>query len=348
MSEAVLIIGGGPAGLAAAASLADLGVEAVLVEKEPELGGTPKKYAYSKLVPDLRPAQETLAPLVQRVQGREGLRVLTDARPTAVSGKAGDFKVRLTGPAGEEELSAGAIIVATGFEHFDARRDTKYGYGIYPDVVDIRDMERMLSEPQLKRPSDGQVPQRVGFILCVGSRDRMVGNTYCSRVCCSVCCVQAIEVKEKNPAAEVYIFYMDIRTYGLLENLYWEAQEEHGVLFVKGRVGEILPRDGQLMVKGEDTLLRGPFEVPFDLMVLASGMEPGEGTVQVAELLNLAREPNGFLAPRDSHTAPLEAAVEGVFLAGADLAPKFSDDAVAEGAGAAVRAAAFLRSRAGR
>ena len=153
MSDTVLVIGGGPAGLSAAAALADLGVEVTLVEKEAELGGTPHKYAYSKLVPDFKPGAEAVAPLVERVQNRAELELLTSTRLEAVDGQAGSFKAKVAGPGGQREGEAGAGVGGTGFEHFDARRDTKYGYGSSPDVVEIRDMERMLTRIVLDRAS---------------------------------------------------------------------------------------------------------------------------------------------------------------------------------------------------
>jgi heterodisulfide reductase subunit A-like polyferredoxin len=149
----------------------------------------------------------------------------------------------------------------------------------------------MLKEHNVVRPSNGQVPQKIAFVQCVGSRDRQIGNEYCSKVCCGIASKQAIEIKEQLPDAKVFIFYIDMRMYGYWENeIYWPAQEKYKVNFVKGVISEVLPKNGQLLVRGEDTTMSRPMEVTMDLIVLSVGMEPSAGTRTIAQLLGCPAE----------------------------------------------------------
>lgn len=347
MSESVLVIGGGPAGLQASADLAELGYQVTLVEKESFLGGTPVKNKYTKLMPDFRDAKEVMDDLVDRVKRNKSIEVRFESTLESVSPSGSGYEAKVQNGSKKDTVKADAVILTTGFAHFDARRDGKYGYGLFPDVVTGSDLEAMMQTGKLTRPSDGAPVKRVGFVLCVGSRDRHVGNNYCSRVCCAVSTKQAIEVKHMVPDAEVFVFYMDIRTYGFWEDaLYWKAQEEDGVIYVKGRIAEITQRQGGVMVKGEDTLVSGPFEAPFDLVVLAAGMEPGEGTQAVAKAFGIPLNVHGFIQPRDGITAMVETDKAGVFVAGAATGPKAIEDAITEGSAAALKAAQYLRKKA--
>ncbi len=164
----------------------------------------------------------------------------------------------------DQTIECGAIIIATGFGHFDPGRSTQmYGYYEFPDVITQPDLEAMLSEDRVLRPSNGQPPERVCFVQCVGSRDRQIGNEYCSKVCCGVASKEAIEIRELLPDSKVLIFYIDMRMYGYWENeIYWPAQEQHHVQYVKGLITEVLPKGDRLLVRGEDTTMGRPMEAP--------------------------------------------------------------------------------------
>jgi heterodisulfide reductase subunit A len=262
----------------------------------------------------------------------------------ALDGEPGAFTLTLQGG---ETLEGGAIIVATGFGHFDPGRSTQmYGYYEFPDVITQPELEAMLSEGAVLRPSNGQMPERVCFVQCVGSRDRQIGNEYCSKVCCGVASKEAIEIRELLPDSKVFIFYIDMRMYGYWENeIYWPAQEQHHVQYVKGLITEVLPKDGRLLVRGEDTTMGRPMEVLMDLVVLSVGMEPSPGTRNLAGLLGIKQNRYGFIEAIGAPLDPVGTDREGIFACGAALGPADLEDTVSSAAGAAMNAVAYLRSR---
>ena len=341
----ILVLGAGPAGLSAAAELASLGAPTLLVERETYLGGNPKRWHYSLLAPDLKPAEEILGPLIRKVEGnpKVDLRLSTSVTKTERLPKG--FRVTLKTADTLETREVDAVILATGFDHFDSRRKFEYGYGRYPDVLDFKELEGMIHDDKVLRPSDGKPPRRIAWILCVGSRDVQIGNPWCCRMGCAVSIKQAVEIRQKHPDIEAYVYYMDIRTYGLWEDLYWKSMDEYGVKFIRGRIGQVTLAEGgsRLLATGEDTILSRPTEVPFDMIVLASGMEPGTGTKEAATLFDLPVGPEGFLTPQLSDMNPVDSGVPGVYFAGAATGPKAIPDAVTEGMGAALRAYQYAR-----
>ncbi|HZI37659.1 MAG TPA: FAD-dependent oxidoreductase, partial [Acidimicrobiia bacterium] len=199
MSETIAVIGGGPAGLEAARGVAELGGSVVLIEKESFLGGTPIRENYAALTPNMEPAEVAMGRLIDGVNNA-GVEVLLGHQVTACEGEAPDFRLTVAGPDGERVIECGGIIVATGFEHFDPGRETQmYGYYEHPDVLALQDLEAMLKEHNVVRPSTGLPPERICFVQCVGSRDRQIGNEYCSKVCCGVASKEAIEVRQQLP-----------------------------------------------------------------------------------------------------------------------------------------------------
>jgi len=341
----ILVLGAGPAGLSAASELATLGVPSLLVERESYLGGNPARWRYSLLVPDLKPTEEVLGSLLRKVETEPRIERRLSTVVAGAERAAKGFRVTLRSNGSEEVREVSAVVLATGFEHFDSRRKFEYGYGRYPDVVDFKELEGMITDDRILRPSDGKPPRRMAWILCVGSRDLQVGNTYCCRLGCAVSIKQAVEVRKLHPEIEVFVYYMDIRTYGLWEHLYWDAMEKYGVKFIRGRIGHITLAEGgtRLLASGEDTLLNRPTEVPFDMIVLASGMEPGTGTTSAAQLFGVKVGPDGFLAPASSDLNPIDSEMPGVFYAGAATGPKAIVDSVTEGMGAALRAYQYAR-----
>ncbi|MGB9873359.1 MAG: FAD-dependent oxidoreductase, partial [Hydrogenobacter sp.] len=194
MAKKVLVVGGGPAGLGAARVLGRLGVPTLLIEKEEKLGGRPILEGYHTLIPrKLKPSQ-VLGPYIKEVEENPNVEVKLKTELEACEGEPGNFKVRLSNGETHEVAS---IIVATGFQHFDPRRKGELGYGLYPDVITNLELEQMFSrEGKLYRPSNGQLPKRVAFVFCVGSRDRQLGvtNVHCCRYGCALSGLQGSEI----------------------------------------------------------------------------------------------------------------------------------------------------------
>lgn len=349
MSDRVVVIGGGPAGLEAAAMAGRLGATVLIVEKRSELGGAPIAESYAALTHGFQSAEELMGKMIAAATDLDGVEARTGSEITAVSGVGGDFTVTIASGQGEETVDAGAIVLATGFQHFDPGRETQqYGYYEFPDVIALQDAEAMLKAHNFVTPSTGKPPERVAFIQCVGSRDRQIGNEYCSKVCCGISSKQAIEVRQQVPDARVFIFYIDMRMYGYWENeIYWPAQEQHRVNYVKGIVTEILSKNGRLMIRGEDTTMGRPMEVPMDVVVLAVGMEPSQGTRQMAELLGLPTNKYGFVESVHDVLDTVTTAVPGVFVCGAATGPADLDDTISSAGAAGAKAVAFLRTVAG-
>ena len=343
-SDRVVVIGGGPTGLEAAAAAAELGTETVLVEQADFLGGAPIAENYAALTPRFESAEVAMGRLIDRV-GRADVEVRLSTELTACDGEAGDFTLTLEGEGGGS-LECGAVIVATGFQHFDPGNETQmYGYYEHPDVLALQDLESMLKDHNVVRPSNGEAPERVCFIQCVGSRDRQIGNEYCSKVCCGVASKEAIEVRQQLPDSKVFIFYIDMRMYGYWENeIYWPAQEQYHVQYIKGIVTEVLALGDKLLVRGEDTTMGRPMEVPMDLVVLSVGMEPSAGTRAMAGILGIEQNKYGFI---NSVAAPLDVVTTsraGIFACGASIGPADLEDCSSSANAATVKAITSMRS----
>ncbi len=344
-NQSVVVIGGGPAGLRAATTVAELGERVTLIEQRSFLGGTPIAENYASLTPHLHSAEESIGAIVTRLQGLPGVEILTETEVQSLQGEASDFTVSVSGPGGNRDIAAGAIVVATGFQHFDPGRETQmYGYYEYPDVVALQDLEAMIKDGNIVRPSNGETPKRICFIQCVGSRDRQIGNEYCSKVCCGVASKEAIEVREAIPDSEVFIFYIDMRMYGYWESqIYWPAQEKHHVQYVKGIVTEILRKEDKLLVRGEDTTMGRPMEVMMDMVVLSVGMEPSAGTRKIAGVLGINQNKYGFIDVANPPLDTVSTSRDGIFAAGAALGPADLEDCSSSGGMAAARAVALMR-----
>ncbi|MBD3157738.1 MAG: 4Fe-4S dicluster domain-containing protein [Candidatus Lokiarchaeota archaeon] len=246
------------------------------------------------------------------------------------------------------EFTVGTIVVTTGYNVFDATQKQEYGYLEFPNVVNIMEVERMLSssgptQGHVVRPSDLAEPEKIVYIQCVGSRDQQT-NQYCSRVCCMTAIKQARMLRDKT-GADIYIFYIDLRTFGKGYEEFYEETAEAGVNFIRGRVGEIQQDDEtyNLIVRGEDTLLSKPMELEdIDLVVLSTGIVAPESVDKVAKALNLSRSPDGFLLEAHPKLRPVETFGDGIFIAGMAQGPKDIPDTVAQAKGAASGAMALM------
>jgi len=346
MSAPVLVVGGGPAGLAAAHALASVGAGVVLVEKEDRLGGAPILSGYAKLVPTGEWAKDAIGGMVGRVEQNGLVDIRLSTTVESFDGASGAFTARLSDGA---SVDASSAILCTGFTHFDSVNKPEWGFGTFDDVVTTTQVEQMISSGQgVRCPSDGRTPKRVAILLCVGSRDRQIGREWCSKVCCTVSANIAMEIREELPDCHVYIYYMDIRTFGLYEDLYyWRSQEEFKVKYIKARIAEVTSDGGKLIVKGEDTLVKRPITIPFDMVVHAIGMDPNIDNVMLASVFGVGLESHGHIGRGQSYSGIAATSRPGVFVAGAATGPETIDDSIAQGQAAAMAALAVGRAPVG-
>jgi len=241
------------------------------------------------------------------------------------------------------EESVGAIVVATGYDLFPQARLPEYGGGNIPDVIDGLAFERLLAASgptagKVLRPSDGKTPKEVVFVQCSGSRDPERGVPYCSKICCMYIAKQAILYKHRVPDGQAYVFYIDVRAGGKgYEEFLNRAQEEDGVIYLRGKVSRLFRDGDKVMVKGADTLSNRTVEIAADLVVLATAVIAHTGSRRVAEMLGLATDENDFFTARNEELDPVVSRMPGVFLAGAALGPKDIPETVAQASGAAAK-----------
>ncbi len=245
-----------------------------------------------------------------------------------------------------DSVEVGAIILATGFKVFDAKRLPYFGYGVYPNVYTALEVERLVNasgptggEIILR---DGRKPATVGILHCIGSRDENA-NLYCSRVCCMYSLKLAHLVKEKT-GAEVFNFYIDIRSPGKgFEEFYTRVAEE-GTHFVRGKVADVYPANGggQLTLQVEDTLVSQIRKIPVDMVILAVGLEPAADAGEVRRMFNIGCSSEGFFLERHPKLAPVNTFNDGIFLAGCCQGPKDIPDTVAQAGAAAAEAFSLI------
>jgi len=250
------------------------------------------------------------------------------------------------------EFNVGTIITATGIKTFDPSLLGEFNYQQYLDVITTMQVERLLNNDgpthgKIVRPSNGEIPTKVSFILCVGSRNRAIHHDYCSQVCCNVSIKQAVLLKKEHPEVEINIYYNDIRAVGKnCEEFYNRAQEVFGIRFIKSNISAVLKDDlsetGELLIRGEDVIDDRIFENKADLIVLAVGIEPAENTNELSQLLNISQGPYGFLLEKHLKIKPSETSVSGVFLAGAIQGPKDIPTSIAHAESAAAKAIALM------
>jgi heterodisulfide reductase subunit A2 len=320
----IVIIGSGIAGMETACALTDAGHWVTVIEKEEQVGGKLNKWSY--LFPDFTPVDKIKNELLEK-HSEKDFSILTRTEVCSILRQNGKFNIETSG---EQKLEADAVVVATGYELFDARRKEEYGYKIYDHVITSADLEQLLLPEGDLTVAAGANPKRIAFVHCVGSRDEKSGNHYCSKVCCITGVKQAIELKKRLPEAEIYCFYMDLRMYGKnFEELYREAQEKFDIQFIRGRLSEASEKiDKSLLIKSEDTLSGRPLKMNVDLLVLLVGMEAGKGTTNAAATCGIGCEDSGFLKTTDSFLKSNFSEQEGIFLAGSCTAPMSINDTI--------------------
>jgi quinone-modifying oxidoreductase, subunit QmoB len=289
IERTVLVVGGGLAGIEAARAASGAGHPVVLVEAGEKLGG--HLVGAPSLVPERppydRPHQNHIHGLVAGIEKDPNIRVLTWTRVRSIKGQPGQFQVEVEHADQTESFTAGAIVQATGAHPYDAARLPHLGYGASPNVITSQQLDAMLHEGRLARPSDGQVPQRVVFVQCAGSRDPE-HLPYCSAECCSTSLRQVAAIHQDFPDTETAVIYRDMRTPGQLERFFLAVQETSGCLFTRGEV-ERVEGNGQLHVHLRDSLLGKAVTLDADLVVLALGMVPNSADGEAVRALHDAR-----------------------------------------------------------
>ncbi|UCB59658.1 MAG: 4Fe-4S binding protein [Candidatus Bathyarchaeota archaeon] len=244
------------------------------------------------------------------------------------------------------DLKVGGIIMATGYDIYDANMLKTYGYGVYKDVITMMDLERLTSASgptagYIKR-ADGTDVKKMAIVLCAGSRDKN-HIPYCSRICCMYSLKQAFVLK-KMLGISVHIYYIDIRATGKgYEELYWR-DEEAGVIFTKGRVAEIWKnKEDKLVILAEDTLMGEVKEEEFDMVALATPMIPPVGLKELAGKMKLSLGEDGFIQEKHPKLDPVDSLKTAVFACGCALSPKDVRDTVSDALAAAAKASLFLK-----
>lgn len=337
MSKKTLVIGGGIAGITAAQKIAQNGGDVLLIEKETQLGGNFAKLMYT--FPVLGNAKALVNKEIDTTRSMGNIEILTGTTLQACKGSAGDFNVELKTGNGNRSENVAAIVVAAGFHYMEPTAYTEYSYGRSPKVVTSLEFEKMAAENRLP-----QGKARVVFVHCVGSRDKAKGYRYCSKICCSYSAKHAIMMKKANPQAMAYVFYIDIRALGKgYEEFIRSAMEEYNVRYIRGRVAKVIESSGKLLVRAEDSLIGNPVEVEADLVVLASAMEPPEGSTELAGVLGIATDEYGFFQEAEANVRPCHSSKAGIFLAGSCTQPMEIANAVAMGGLAASEVLTLLK-----
>jgi heterodisulfide reductase subunit A len=339
MKKHVVVIGGGVAGLEAAGQLSKAGIDVSLIEKETKTGGHLNKWF--RLFPDRRYGSD-VTEYLNKLTNNHGIKLHTNTTIEKFNRSRSKFSITTTEG---KELIADAVIVATGFDLFKSARKEEYGYGIYDNVVTSADLEEQFRKGKISL-ADGAVPETIGIIHCVGSRDEKVGNFYCSKLCCVTAVKQAIEIREFLPGSKVYCFYMDMRMGGALyEELYREAQEKWSINFIRGKVSEAGETiDNKLVIKVEDTLAGRPLKMKLDMLVLMAGMEMSDGGKKIADIGDLKTGENRFFAANDNHFGSNRSNIEGVFYAGTCTAPMNITETISHARAAVIEVIDYLNA----
>ncbi|MBN1507668.1 MAG: FAD-dependent oxidoreductase [Sedimentisphaerales bacterium] len=370
-----LVIGGGLAGMTAALALANQGFKVHLVERTQRLGG--HLHDIHHTLEDTDVAGLT-ARLIKQVQEHKNINLYLGMDVAEIKGHIGEFHATLSCDGRKSEVSAGAVIVATGAEK---AQTTKFLAGSSPNVTTQVDLEKQIHE--------GHLPaglQNVVMIQCAGSRDEE--RPYCSRVCCSMAVKNALAIKAKSPQTDVFVLYRDIRTYGFRE-IYYKKAREAGVVFLRyareqapvvsitgilpvGSMGVSpmtmqrlhgqgardthgrdapateTPRDATTNASGLKVSVNSPdfaepIEIETDLVVLSTGIEADrQNNKRVSDMLKVPLNADGFYVEAHMKLRPVDFATEGIFLCGLAHSPKFIDETIAQARAAAARAATVL------
>lgn len=338
MANNCLIIGGEIAALRAAKDLLTLNIPVTLVNPSQRLGRTTNMF--QRGVSDFAFNKDIISPYLEGLESNPNLTLINNGTITKVVKKYPPFEVKIQHNSTTESITAGAVIIASGFEPFNAEILEEYGYGYLEGVITIFDLETAV---QKKEWPISEKTERVIFILCIGSRSLREGaNPDCSTYCCSYSINQALHIKKEFPNVETCLMYMDIRTVAAHEFLYNEARKS-GVIFIRGRPSAIERSNNKLIAIFDDTLAGELDILPADLVVLAVGGMPFTGSDKIAAGFGVEITPNKFVKITKK---PVQTAIEGVFACGsASDGVKNIQQSLSEGGAAAMAVMQFLKGR---
>ncbi len=334
--DKVLVVGGGIAGMQTSLDLAAMDHQVSLIEKEKNFGGNLRDLY--RVFPTNEKAEAVLAGYLEKIEARNNITVYTNSTVLDFKGKAPAFKVTINTKGKRHKLSVGAIVLATGFSLYDPAEKKEYGYGRYNDVISAVDLEKMLKDGKLERPSDSKKPESIVSVQCVGFRD-IRANEYCSSFCCMSALKNAVLIKKEHPEIEVTVMYMDIRTPSLCEQMYSDARNL-GVRFIRSRPAEIFEKNNKLVLNFENTLTGKTRTMESDLVVLSIGAIPSSETEELGKMMGLTLSKTGFFKVV---SAPLGTDVNGIFVAGANCGPKDTSYSLSQGSAAAAQVNKTLR-----
>jgi len=327
-----LVIGGGVSGMTSALKLAEEGYEVYLVEKERELGGQAKDIHYTLEGEDV---QKFLGKLIDKVKSNDRIRLFTGVKIENIEGFVGNFKTTVKIDSSIKEFEHGIIIVATGAKEY---QPTEYLYGKERGVVTQRELEKLMVSGKLEVNTQNSMV----MIQCVGSRNDK--HPYCSRICCSEAVKNALKIKQLNKKANIYILYRDMRTYGFKEDYYQRAREE-GVIFIRyeeGQEPEVRKGKEKLEVLVKDLILKENLLINADLVVLSTGIISSEDGGELAQMLKVPLNEDGFFLEAHVKLRPVDFATEGIFLCGLAHSPKFIEESISQANAAISRACTIL------
>jgi heterodisulfide reductase subunit A len=331
MNPSALVVGGGLSGLTAARNLSQQGYFTHLIEKNNVLGGQALNLYETWEGEDV---QKKLAGLIKDAESDKNINILTNTQIKEVSGFVGNFQTTVETMGKEQVIEHGVAIIATGAQEL---KPDQYLYGDDPRVLTGLELDRKFIDDNLPLNEI----HTAAFIQCVGSRIKE--RPYCSKVCCTHSVKNALKLKALKPEMDVFIIYRDMRTYGLREDLYRKARSK-GIAFIHYDVAKELTvskNQNYLNVRCTSYVLQREVEIRPDLLVLATAMVPPREN-PLASLFKVPVNEDGFFAEAHVKLQPLDFATKGVFVCGLAHSPKPVDEAIAQGLGAASRAATLL------
>ncbi|MCL2579273.1 MAG: FAD-dependent oxidoreductase [Oscillospiraceae bacterium] len=333
VDKSALVIGGGMSGISATGALSGMGYNVYMVEQSDRLGGKALALGEDSFG---RPLTGYLRSAIHSIESDPGVTVMKNSTIADIDGYVGNFKTQIQTPDGARDITHGVVIVAMGAK---ARLPERLLYSKNDRVTTHLEFENKLKN--IDTALDGI--QDVAMMQCVDSRDS--AHPYCSRVCCNQALRSAIRIKEAKPAANVTIFYREMRSYGTSEALYTKARGL-GVQFVRFE-DDAYPtaeeKNGRLIVKVHDPLLDAALEYPADLLSLSGVVQPNvEENTRIAQMLKVPLNADGFFMEAHAKLRPVDFATEGVYLCGLAHNPKDLKECIVMGKAAASRAATVI------